>query len=250
MRFVENAANIIVGKRWLHQTINSFLYRSIRQHSFMSILFQKKMNKCHNVKDYVKLAFSTSNIKPVQVREEITELLEMVAINKPKFVLEIGTAGGGTLFLLSRVASPDASIISLDLLSGVFGGGYPSQKIPFFRTFATQDQKMYFVRENSHLLQTFHSVEGILKGHKLDFLLIDGDHTYNGVKKDFEMYSKLVKKGGMIAFHDIVPGNFDSVGGVPRYWNEIKPVHSSYEIVEDWNQDGYGIGILYIDRSS
>jgi hypothetical protein len=30
----------------------------------------------------------------------------------------------------------------------------------------------------------------------VDFLFIDGDHTYEGVKKDFEMYSPLVRREG------------------------------------------------------
>jgi predicted O-methyltransferase YrrM len=44
-----------------------------------------------------------------------------------------------------------------------------------------------------------------LKDNKVDFLFIDADHSYEGVKKDFEMYSPLVRKGGIIAFHDIIP---------------------------------------------
>ena len=44
---------------------------------------------------------------------------------KPRFLLEIGTARGGTLFLFTRVSSSDALIISVDLPGGLFGGGYP-----------------------------------------------------------------------------------------------------------------------------
>jgi predicted O-methyltransferase YrrM len=81
-------------------------------------------------------------------------------------------------------------------------------------------QKIHLVREDSHALATLSLIKKILEGRKLDFLFIDGDHTYNGVKTDFEMCSKLVKKGGIIAFHDTVPGPPENVGGVPRFWNE------------------------------
>ncbi len=37
---------------------------------------------------------------------------------------------------------------------------------------------------------------------KIDFLFIDGDHNYEGVKKDWELYSPLLKSGSVIAFHD------------------------------------------------
>ncbi len=37
-------------------------------------------------------------------------------------------------------------------------------------------------------------------GEPVDFLFIDGDHLYDGVKIDFELYKKLVRPGGLIAF--------------------------------------------------
>ena len=68
------------------------------------------MNKCNSIEDFVDLAFNIFNvspfklwsIRPAQVKEEITKLLRLLAQHKPKFILEIGTAGGGTLFLFAR----------------------------------------------------------------------------------------------------------------------------------------------------
>jgi hypothetical protein len=37
---------------------------------------------------------------------------------------------------------------------------------------------------------------------KIDFLFIDGDHSYEGVKKDFELYSKIISDNGTIVLHD------------------------------------------------
>lgn len=37
---------------------------------------------------------------------------------------------------------------------------------------------------------------------KIDFLFIDGDHTYEGVKKDFELYSTILNDNGIIVIHD------------------------------------------------
>lgn len=37
---------------------------------------------------------------------------------------------------------------------------------------------------------------------KIDLLFIDGDHSYEGVKKDFELYSKLLNPNGLILIHD------------------------------------------------
>jgi len=43
----------------------------------------------------------------------------------------------------------------------------------------------------------------------LDFLFIDGDHSVEGCKKDYELYSDKVKKGGFIAFHDFDESRLD-----------------------------------------
>ncbi len=124
-------------------------------------------------------------VRPMQVQSEIEALFDLLKERKPRFILEIGTAfTGGTLFLLSRAASRDATIISCDLPFGEFGGGYPLWKTPFFKSFASNDQKIKLVRANSHEESTFLKIRSILKGNELDVLFIDGDHTYDGVKKD------------------------------------------------------------------
>lgn len=37
---------------------------------------------------------------------------------------------------------------------------------------------------------------------KIDLLFIDGDHSYEGVKKDFDLYSKILNNKGIIIIHD------------------------------------------------
>ncbi len=41
----------------------------------------------------------------------------------------------------------------------------------------------------------------VLQDIKIDVLFIDGDHTYEGVKKDFELYSNLLSENGIIVIH-------------------------------------------------
>jgi hypothetical protein len=92
------------------------------------------------------------------------------------------------------------------LPGGRFGGGYPEWRIPLYESFAIHNQRVYLIRGDSYANSTLKKVKEILDEQGLSFLFIDGDHTYEGVKKDFEMYSNLVGEGGVIAFHDIVPG--------------------------------------------
>jgi len=208
------------------------------------------MSSIHEVDDALNFAFSFKflgiNLKPAQVKEEIKELLRLIRKHRLETILEIGTERGGTLFLFARVSSPDAKIISIDLPSGRFGGGYPEWRIPFYESFAMHEQKIRLIREDSHAHVTFKRVEKILEGRKLDFLFIDGDHTYSGVKRDFEMYSMLVRKGGIIAFHDICPHPPESECEVNQLWCEIKDRYEYIEIVKDWKQRWAGIGVLYV----
>jgi len=37
---------------------------------------------------------------------------------------------------------------------------------------------------------------------KIDYLHIDGEHSYEGVKKDFELYSSIMSENGIITIHD------------------------------------------------
>jgi cephalosporin hydroxylase len=164
----------------------------------------------------------------------------------PSIVLEIGTASGGTLFLWTKTASPDAMIISIDLPGGAFGGGYPKERIPYYKSFASDNQKISLLREDSHSLVTLDEVKGIIDNRKVDFLFIDGDHSYEGVKKDFEMYSGLVRKGGIVAFHDICHHVGVATCNVELFWSETKNSYKFKEIIKDSNQEWAGIGVLYM----
>jgi predicted O-methyltransferase YrrM len=177
----------------------------------------------------------------LQLKSEFVDFLKVVEDRQPKCILEIGTAAGGTLFCFSKLTHDDATIISVDCPEGDIGG-YPEWKIPFYKAFAKPGQQQYLLREDSHAEATLQKVKEILKGTPIDFLFIDGDHLYKGVKKDFEMYSPLVGKGGVVAFHDMAPHGYE---GVRVLWNEIKGNYRFQEFVKDPKQIGYGIGCLF-----
>ena len=159
--------------------------------------------------------------------------------------MEIGTANGGALFCFARLAPRDATLISIDLPEGKFGGGYPAEKIPFYEAFARPGQSLSLLREDSHDPETLKRAKEILGNRQIDFLFIDGDHSYEGVKKDFETYSPLVRKGGIIAFHDVAPkGIPELTGGVPRFWKEISGNYPTNVFIKDMDQTGFGIGVL------
>jgi len=210
----------------------------------------REIKNINNISNAVEFAFSfqylTFSIKVAQVKYEITKLLEILKDLNPKIILEIGTAGGGTLFFFTRIADPEASIISVDLPGGSFGGGYSEWKIPLYQSFTKNGQKIKLLRADSHNPKTFKLVKTVLADKKVDFLFIDGDHTYEGVKRDFTMYSSLVKEGGIIAFHDIVEHDPRSSCKVNKFWNELKNDYEYLEIIKNRKQKWAGIGLIYL----
>jgi cephalosporin hydroxylase len=194
-------------------------------------------------------------ILPLQIRSEIEALLTELERLRPRVVVEIGTALGGTLFLLSRVAAPDALIVSVDLPGGPFGGGYPRWRAPLYRSFRGEGQRMELLRADSHEPATVERVRRIVDGATVDVLLIDGDHSYEGVAGDYERYEPLVRDGGLVAFHDIVDSTPEArahhhwVGGVPQFWRELSQGRERREFVEDPGQGYAGLGVLTVRRS-
>lgn len=197
-----------------------------------------------------KFRFGELAITPIQIRSEVRALLGMLERTPPRTVLEIGTAYGGTLFLLTRVSRPDATLISLDLPAenlsvqpARFGGGNYAPRKPLYESFALDQQRLVFLAADSHSSETLARVTRELAGREVDLLFIDGDHSAEGVRRDFEMYAPLVREGGIIALHDIVDGAEADVGGVPEFWRSLGNLDTT-ELVEDREQGGYGLGIV------
>ncbi len=211
--------------------------------------FKTQSERVRGLKGLVEFSYRFSflgfSFKPVQLRSEITELLNILQKRNIHAMLEIGTDSGGTLFLFSHVSAPDAKIISINLPWSTLNEYCMRYRNILYKNFATQRQQMNLLTENSHEQATLTKTHKLLKGNKLDFLFIDGDHSYDGVKQDFEMYAPLVRKGGVVAFHDIAMAPESKSNPVYKYWMELRAKHGnrSSEIV---HSDRYGIGVIYL----
>ncbi|HTW45080.1 MAG TPA: class I SAM-dependent methyltransferase [Acidobacteriaceae bacterium] len=218
-------------------------WRFARAHMGVERLKKQADTRLDQPEELVSLLFrfADSELKPFQIDEELASLAKEVRDLSPMNVLEIGTAKGGTLFLWTRLAQRDAVIVSIDLPGGKFGGGYSNRRATIYRRFARKGQQLHLMREDSHAQATFEKAKQLFGEKPVDLLFIDGDHTYEGVKRDWEMYSQLVRAGGLIVFHDIA-GNYDDTQ-VKRLWDSIKSDYKYREYAV--HPDGlYGIGVL------
>jgi predicted O-methyltransferase YrrM len=182
----------------------------------------------------------------MQKPRELSPLLWLVEELRPRSVLEIGTHAGGTLYCWCRLAAPDATIVSIDLPGSKFGGGYSPERAEEIRAlFPANGQALHLLASDSHAPDTLTELRSYVDG--VDFLFIDGDHTYEGVKRDFETYGPLVPAGGLIALHDICehPPQIDS--GVDVFWREIRDRYEHEEFISPPTTWG-GIGVLRVQR--
>lgn len=242
-------AKLIIKNKGLFALIKKVFKRYVFSFLCLPLCFVKiRKTRFKNLKELVNFVFDDCYgfLVPLQVKSEITSLLEFVKNIKPITIMEIGTAMGGTLFLFSKVIPKDSLLISCDLPRGDFGGGYLPWRVLLYKSFAMEKQVVRLIRGNSHNIKILQKIKNILKGRKLDFLFIDGDHTYEGVKRDFELYKRLVRRGGIIAFHDIAPQPPEIKCEVNKFWNEVKKKYKYKEFVENWGQGRAGIGLIEI----
>jgi predicted O-methyltransferase YrrM len=155
----------------------------------------------------------------IQYVDELTQFSALVRKLKPTRLVEIGTAQGGVFWLLCKISQPEATLVSVDLPPEErFSGGLKNTidlqklKIP--------GQAVHAVTGSSHDPDILDQVKAIFAGNQIDVLFIDGDHSYAGVRQDYEMYCSLVRPGGIIAFHDIVHTKFEDCH-VDVFWSEL-----------------------------
>jgi len=178
-------------------------------------------------------------IKTLQIPSEITALAEKVAASKPRRILEIGTASGGTLIIWSYLAKE--RVITCDLKDMSYAASLYEGLVP-----PDSDCEVTLLSGNSHSADFKERVREALKGEQVDFLFIDGDHTEQGVTQDYLDYKEFVRPGGLIGFHDILENQPLETNQVFHLWKRLTPLAETEEFVNDPNQCGFGIGVLHV----
>lgn len=157
-------------------------------------------------------------------KTDLEMLLTILVPMKPKMILEIGTWKGYSAEVWINAFSPD-KFVTIE----------KDSKLPGAIEIENINHK-YFWNTDSHHNDIKFNTE------PYDFLFIDGDHSYEGVKQDWEYYGRLVKEGGIIAFHDALY-HADGTEEVDILWEEIKKDYKHLEIKT--NDQSTGIGVLY-----
>lgn len=162
----------------------------------------------------------------LQEREEARIVCNRIWELKPKLLIEIGTGEGGSHRLWMDAAPSDAEIILIDLASQA-----PQWKFESWKKWYKPNQKSVLFYD-SQSRETFEQVSSYIGDRRVDFLFIDGDHHYDCVKRDFEWYGSLVRKGGLIVIHDTQFKTSPEFGkSVAEWWLEFAATHKVEEFV-------------------
>jgi predicted O-methyltransferase YrrM len=187
------------------------------------------------IKDIVqKLKIDCPNFECPDVGQtppEIIHTLQKIKKRKPKIILEIGSARGGFIYLLSAtLGNSDVTLITIDPYTK--GTKYEKQ---FYTYKQTIEKLKHFYPKNNyfHIKGTSNSKKSIeslrkyLGEKKVNFLFIDGSHKYEAVLNDWENYSYFLDKKGLVAFHDIIA--YDDVN---KAWKKIILGQKDYQYEE------------------
>lgn len=212
---------------------------------------------------YAQIALEANEIYHYMWQEdEIAEAMRFLDENltdKSNGFIEIGSAMGGSFHCWGKIM-PNGVKISVDLPLVDTGTTFPDFVSETAHKYAGNESDgikyrldkwkehhtdVHQVLGSSLSDATVEEVEKLLDGKKVDFLFIDGDHSYGAIKSDFEKYKKFVRPGGYVGFHDII-------GYYSQYWVELRTAYPT-ECVEitsqylrkhlHWDADARGIGL-------
>lgn len=142
-----------------------------------------------------------------------------------KNIMELGSGKGYTARSFSEIIKHNGGkFLSVDFLKET------ANVIP------KQENVYHFVSDTSNSKAIREKLDEI-EMNELDCLFIDADHTKNAVKRDFENYKDLVRKEGMILFHDVCV--LDRECEVPLWW--IDAEFPGYEKMTFSFNNGLGI---------
>lgn len=152
-----------------------------------------------------------------QNREEIEAFVSVLLSRAQRSItLEIGLGStGGTHFLWRLLFDRVITIEKSHERVRAFGTNLRA----FHKRWVLDDHRSSFLIGSSHDPETIQKAYHCAKGG-VDLLFIDGDHRYTSVLADWLLYNPLVRKGGLVVFHDVM-ATINNYYGVPTFIEKL-----------------------------
>jgi glycosyltransferase involved in cell wall biosynthesis len=163
----------------------------------------------------------------------------LVSILRPKLFVELGVYTGysyNAFCQAVKALKTDTCCYGIDTWKGDKQCGFYGEDV--YQQLQNYQLKEY--SEFSHLLRTtFNEGLAYFPTQGIDLLHIDGLHTYEAVKHDYEGWLPKMSDKGVILLHDTMVKDRDF--GVWRLWNEVASQYPSFNFTH-----GCGLGILAV----
>ena len=169
---------------------------------------------------------------------------DLIRNAKPEVLVELGTFKGTSFFSFCQAVKDEklgTKLFAIDTWQGDEHGGFYGDDI--YKNVESIKREYYYNLDVQLLRKTFDEALNEFEDNSIDVLHIDGLHTYEAVKHDFETWLPKVKENGIILFHDIVVTRDDF--GVFKFWKELKEKYLTFEF-----RYSYGLGVLCLDENN
>lgn len=170
---------------------------------------------------------------------------DLVRNTKPKVIVELGTHKGNSLFSMAQAIKDGelgTKLYGIDTWEGDPQAGYYGEDI--YKEFLKISKKYYKDVNIIPLKMLFDDALKEFKDNSIDILHIDGLHTYEAVKHDFDTWLPKVKKDtGIILFHDVCETKDDF--GVYKLWEELKKKYKNTITFEHY----HGLGVIFLNKN-
>ncbi len=171
--------------------------------------------------------------------EHIPFAMYVTAASCPRVFVELGTFYGVSYFAFCQAVktlNSDTKCYAVDTWEGDEHAG----KIENETLLKLEDYNQNYYADFSRLLQT--TFDNALKNfadNSIDLLHIDGFHTYEAVKHDFEMWLPKMSERGIVLFHDV--NVREKNYGVWKFWDELCEKYKNFMFLH-----GHGLGVLSV----
>lgn len=167
---------------------------------------------------------------------------DLVRNFKPQTVVELGTHYGTSFFSFCQAAKDgglDTELFAVDTWKGDEQAGFYGESV--FKQVSFMKNTYYPELKISFLRKTFNEALADFPEKSIDLLHIDGLHTYEAVKHDYESWLGKVKEDGVVLLHDVAEKSGDF--GVYRLWDKIKEKKATFEFGHS-----HGLGVVFLDK--
>lgn len=147
-------------------------------------------------------------------------------------LVEVGVWHGVTTCRLRAAMNPDGVLYAVDPYPvGRLAVSF-QQRIAHSEVSRVRNGRVEWVRKTG--ADASRDLVGELAG-RVDFVFIDGDHSYDGLRGDWEGWSSLMAPSGVVALHDsrsTPVRNLDNAGSA-RFTREVVRVDARFELVAE-----------------